>query len=232
MRRVSLKRQQRQREAKPVREGLIAKVGQCEICGASPLHPRRGLPGELSQLCCHEIANGPLREKALDKPYAVLVLCWYCNGHEVVNKSEWPEAKQLAVLVSSRPEDFDLEAFCYLMNPRAPNRVTLAEVVEHMAVEIKGLDQSRLLTQQEVALIMRVNKKTVWSWIQNQLLRAIDVSPVNAKKRQWRIEPKDLLTFSESRGTIPEQKLDFTIRDRLEQYERAREEARAKKQNV
>lgn len=232
MRRVSLKRQQRQREAKPVREGLIAKVGQCEICGASPLHPRRGLPGELSQLCCHEIANGPLREKALDKPYAVLVLCWYCNGHEVVNKSEWPEAKQLAVLASSRPEDFDLEAFCYLMNPRAPNRVTLAEVVEHMAVEIKGLDQSRLLTQQEVALIMRVNKKTVWSWIQNQLLRAIDVSPVNAKKRQWRIEPKDLLTFSESRGTIPEQKLDFTIRDRLEQYERAREEARAKKQNV
>lgn len=131
MRRVSLKRQRRMKEAKPVRDELISRVGCCEICGASPSRPRRGVPLDLSQLCCHEIANGPLREKALDQPYALLVLCWYCNGHEVVDKSEWPEARQLAVLAESRPEDFDLEAFCYLMNPRAPNRVTLDEVIEH-----------------------------------------------------------------------------------------------------
>jgi len=227
MRRVSLKRQKRQREAKPIRDDLIARVGECEICGASPSRPRRGVPGELSQLCCHEIANGPLREKALDKPYALLVLCWYCNGHEVVDKSEWPESRQLAVLAESRPEDFDLESFCYLINPRAPDRVTLDEVIENMsAVKIKGLDQTDLLSPVEVALILKVNRKTVWSWIDSQQLRAIDVSPVGAVKRHWRIEPKDLLTFAKSRATVTAQVLDTTLAERLEKYKHLRQKAR------
>lgn len=225
------------KEAKPVRDELISRVGCCEICGASPARPRRGVPLDLSQLCCHEIANGPLREKALDQPYALLVLCWYCNGHEVVDKSEWPEARQLAVLAESRPEDFDLEAFCYLMNPRAPNRVTLDEVIEHMAqVKIKGLDQTELLSPVEVALLLKVNRKTVWSWIDNHQLRAIDVSPVGAAKRHWRVEPKDLLIFAKSRATTKVQVLDTTLADRIEKYKHLRQIARnsaaKKKQNV
>lgn len=224
MRRVSAKRQRRMREAKPIRDELIEKVGECEICGTSLSQPRRGMPMELSQLCCHEIANGPLREKALDQPYALLVLCWYCNGHEVVNKGEWPESRQLAVLAGSRPEDFDLEAFCYLMNPNAPNRVTLAEVLEHM-VDIKGIDQCRMLNPGEVAIIMQVNRKTVWSWIEAQQLRAIDVSPAGASRRQWRVEPADLLRFSKSRSTVAQQVEDTTLADRVDRFIASRDEA-------
>jgi hypothetical protein len=82
----------------------------------------------LSQLCCHEIANGPLRQKALDKPYAILVLCWWCNGYVVTNKKEWPEPRQLATLLMESPEAFDLAAYNSLVNPRAPNRITMEEV--------------------------------------------------------------------------------------------------------
>lgn len=100
------------------------------ICGASPKRPHRRYPPDCSQLCCHEIANGPCRDKALDKPFAILVLCWHCNGHAVTNKKEWPEARQLAVLKEKSPEDYDLAAYCDLINPRAPNRITQDEVDE------------------------------------------------------------------------------------------------------
>ena len=78
-------------------------------------------------LCVHEIARGPLRQKALDKEYATLVVCGFC--HELVgDKSQWPEARQLAVLKRSRPDDFDLAAYNALVNPRAPNRIAIEEV--------------------------------------------------------------------------------------------------------
>ena len=83
------------------------------------------MPRELSQLCCHEIANGPLRDAALDKPFAILVACWVCNGGCL---ERWPEAKQLAVLKFAAPENYDLEAYNKLVNPNAPNRITQAEV--------------------------------------------------------------------------------------------------------
>lgn len=225
MRRISKKRQKRQAEAKPIRDALIRKVGECEICGASPSRPKHGLPWNCSQLCCHEIANGPHRQAALDKPFAILVLCWNCNGQKVTDKGKWPEARQLAVLARSRPEDFDLAAFCRLINPNAPDRVTLQEVLEHM-IEIKGLDEVRLLNPQEVALIMQVNRKTVWSWINNQELRAIDVSSAGSTKRQWRIEPADLIRFARNRGNLAEQVDDVTFDDRVDRYVEARDEAR------
>lgn len=226
IRRQSDKRRARMAEARPIRKALIDKVGECELCGANPeKHIRRG-PRELSQLCCHEIANGPHRNKALDKPYAMLVLCWYCNGHEVTNKREWPEAKQLALLALSRPEDFDLRAFCELINPNAPNRVEYSEVIEEMIAMggIKGLDESILLGLSEVALIMRVNRKTVWSWIESKELRAIDVAPATAKRHMWRVEPKDLVKFAKSRTTIDVQPEfgEESLEERIKQHEEAK----------
>lgn len=98
------------------------------ICGHSPERPWRDKPRECSQLCCHEIANGPLRDKALDKPFAILVACWACNGGPLNDKKEWPEARQLAVLKRESPEDYDLVAYNRLVNERAPNRITPNEV--------------------------------------------------------------------------------------------------------
>jgi len=123
LKRYSLKRSQREAEAKPFRDGLIAKVGYCEKCGVAG--QGNGHPN--ARLCVHEIANGPLRQKALDQPYAVLVLCWPCNGL-ATDKGTWPEAEQLACLKINRPEDYDLKAYNRLVNERAPNRITEEEV--------------------------------------------------------------------------------------------------------
>lgn len=98
------------------------------ICGRHPGRPWRDKPRELSQLCCHEIANGPNRQKALDKPYAILVLCWFDNGYTVTNKAEWPEARQLAVLLRHAPEDFDLKAYLELTSPNALRRIEMEEI--------------------------------------------------------------------------------------------------------
>ncbi len=98
------------------------------ICGASPARPHRDKPRELSRLCCHEIACGAYRQLALDKPYAILALCWWCNGHVVTSKSDWPQSRQLNTLQRKAPQSYDLVAFNYLINPRAPNRITQAEV--------------------------------------------------------------------------------------------------------
>lgn len=97
------------------------------ICGHSPRKPWRNRPRECSELCVHEILNGPLRQQSLDKQFACLVLCWHCNGM-VTNKKDWPEARQLAVLKAKRPDRYDLAAFNTLANPRAPNRLLESEV--------------------------------------------------------------------------------------------------------
>lgn len=106
---------------------MIAAAGGCEICGHSPARPHRGKPAELSRLCCHEIACGPHRQKSLDKPFALLVLCWWCNGYRVTNKQWWSEARQLAVLRAVRPNDYDLSAYNALVG-YGPNRITQEDV--------------------------------------------------------------------------------------------------------
>lgn len=82
----------------------------------------------MSQLCLHEILNGPLRDKVLDEPCALLVLCWHCNGSVVTDKRKWPVAKQLALLRRRAPDSYDLERFNWLRNPNAPRFVEEAEV--------------------------------------------------------------------------------------------------------
>ena len=128
MRPVSAKRLARIEEARPTRTALLAKFQECMVCGASPRKPHRNMHREMSATCVHEIANGPLRAKALDKPFACLVTCCYCNLHRVVNKREWPEARQLAVLLVRAPENYNLPAYLQLTRPNAPNRITQEEV--------------------------------------------------------------------------------------------------------
>lgn len=117
MRKVSKKRAALMRKVGPWRKALIERVKKCEVCGKK------------FNLCVHEIANGPNRAKALDKPYAVLVACSDCNCHKLTDKSVWPEARQLSILFKSRPEDFDLMAYNNLINPNAPDRITIGDVV-------------------------------------------------------------------------------------------------------
>jgi len=106
----------------------MERVKKCEVCGHSPTKPWAGKPRELSALCVHEIARGPLRQKALDKPYACLVACWWCNQYVLHDRKGCPEAQQLAMLRKSRPEDYDLAAYNLLVNERAPDRITQDEV--------------------------------------------------------------------------------------------------------
>lgn len=132
MRRVSKKRAEKMLSVREFRNGMIKTIGCCELCGASPTRPKHAIHS-MNDLCVHEIANGPDREKALDKPYAILVLCWKCNSYEVVDKGVWPQARQLALLKTSRPSDYDLPAFNYLVNPRAPKRIEQKEVDQWLA---------------------------------------------------------------------------------------------------
>jgi len=127
MRRMSAKFRARAKEAKPVRDRLVARAGCCMICGASQKRPKHHLAA-LNQLVCHEISNGPLRQKSLDKPFCILVLCAYCNQHEVEDKGKWPQSRQLAVLKDKSPENYDLTSFNFLVNPNAPRRIEQHEV--------------------------------------------------------------------------------------------------------
>ena len=128
LRKTSSKSRATAEAARPVREWLLARFDRCMICGHSGRFPHPGKPPECSRLSVHEIANGQNRQKSLNQPYALLVLCWYCNEAVVTDKSLWPQARQLAKLQEKNPEDYDLKAFNYLVNPRAPNRITQVEV--------------------------------------------------------------------------------------------------------
>lgn len=124
MKQLSDKRRQRQAEAKALRDKLIADTGECMICGNDYL--RRMPP--LNQLCCHEILNGPLRQRVLAEPSCLIVCCWYCNGEELDHKGRWPLARQLAVIKVKSPDRYDRERVLYLRHSNAPNFVTEDEV--------------------------------------------------------------------------------------------------------
>ena len=122
MRNYSKKRQKRNREVRDGRMELIASVGYCEMCGS------KQSDNPIKKLCVHEIANGPNRAKALDKRFACLVLCVLCNCNDAEDKKLWPEARQLWLLQTYRPMDYDLKAYNELINPSAPNRILQSEV--------------------------------------------------------------------------------------------------------
>lgn len=126
LRRQSASHRQRAAECRDIRREMVLNVGRCEMCGHDPTNPKAGAIAW--QLDCHEIANGPHRQKALDKPFALLVLCWWCNSEEATDKTKWPEARQLAALKRSRPQDYNLAAYNALVG-HGPNRITEDEVM-------------------------------------------------------------------------------------------------------
>ncbi len=128
MRQISDKRRRRESECQQFRNDLVVRVGKCEVCGHGPLNPWKDRPPKCSGIHCHEIANGPNRQAALDKPYAILVSCNYCNQDRLTDRKEFPEARQLAILQVSRPEDYDLRKYLELTSPNAPNRIEQWEV--------------------------------------------------------------------------------------------------------
>lgn len=124
MRRQSAKFRARKREAKPFRDALKARVGRCEVCFHDPRRVRSGFIAW--NLSVHEIANGANRQKALDKAYAVLVVCPLCH-EKLGGKGEYPESRQLAMLRRSRPGDYDLAAYNRLVC-RAETYITTEDV--------------------------------------------------------------------------------------------------------
>ncbi len=121
---------------------------------------------ELVRLAVHEIASGTHRQKALDKPYAVLVLCWECNSGQFQDRSQWPESRQLALLARSRPKDFDLTAYLELTSPRAMRRIEIGEILDWMDEDY--------LSKQDIASRMNVDRRSVQNWIDSGELPAID----------------------------------------------------------
>lgn len=128
MKYVSDRRRRLVDAARPIREGLLARNDRCWICGHGPRNPWRRKPRECSELSVHEIARGPHRERALGRPEALLVTCWWCNSQKLTDRRKWPEARQLAALKRHSPKAYDLEAYNRLVRPRAPNRITEEEV--------------------------------------------------------------------------------------------------------
>jgi hypothetical protein len=127
MRSISPKRRKRMEAVREYRRRLIQDTGLCMICGNSPKVRRYGV-ADMNLLCCHEILNGPDRDKVLDEPSCLLVLCWGCNQYEVTDKTRWPLSRQLAVLKQKAPERYNRERVMWLRNPNAPDFVTEHEV--------------------------------------------------------------------------------------------------------
>jgi hypothetical protein len=130
LRKRSKKTATRERKAADVRRRWKNQAGCCMVCGHSSHHPWADKPLALSKLVCHEISNGPLRQESLDKPFCIIVACAFCNQHELMYKSVWPEARQLCLLMIKAPERYNLVKYLEHTNSRAPNRITQSEVDE------------------------------------------------------------------------------------------------------
>lgn len=126
MKRISKKKAARDRECREFREQLIEDVdGRCEICQPDP---KRVKPVRIVwRLYEHHIARGIHRSKAMGKRFAVLMLCFNCHVDRVHGNEDWPESRQLAVLLKSRPHDHNLAAYNELIG-WGPERISEEDV--------------------------------------------------------------------------------------------------------
>lgn len=106
MRQWSKKRRKRWEEVEQWREDFKRDHPRCEFC-LKPLGY-----GDL-----HELTPGSSRQKALDKPYAILHVHRQC--HDVLEMITIPN--QLAYLLRADEERFDLEAYWRLIGRRWPS---------------------------------------------------------------------------------------------------------------
>lgn len=190
MRNKSTTRRKRESEAKPFRDKLVADVGECENCGCSPTN-RQGRMPEMAKLAVHEIASGTHRQKALDKPFAVLVLCWQCNSGPFQDRAEWSEARQLALLAKSRPSQFNLQAYLEITSPNAPKRIEIHEILAFMNEDY--------LSKQDIAKRLQVDRRSVQNWIDSGELLAIDARTAGASRPLYRVSWSNFLAFCKSR---------------------------------
>lgn len=127
MRRTFLRRQKLNREVAAFRQGLKARVGRCEVC----LKPR-----DPEYLACHEIFRGKGRKGSLDKAFGILVVClepnWAKNRDCHAHIQNWSEVRQLALLYTVRGTDFNLEKYNFMVNPLAPKRIEVHEVMREV----------------------------------------------------------------------------------------------------
>lgn len=116
----------REREAWQFRYDLCAEVGRCERC----MRRKR-----VNEIACHEICSGNgLRQRALDKGYAILVLCQPCHDKTQIEK----KPRQLARLYLAAQDRFDLLAYNLLVNPKAPKAIELDEVLAEVDLILEG----------------------------------------------------------------------------------------------
>jgi len=180
MRQISNKRRKLIKEVKPIRDGLREEVGQCEICK----NPR-------GTLDVHEIGRGVYRESCLGERCALLVVCRKCHDEKLSEALEWPEPRQLAILASSRPLDFNLARFLEITTPKAPRRIEIHEILAWMDEEY--------LSKSDIAERLQVDRRSVQNWVTSGELPAIDARTVGASKPLYRVAWSDYLNFCESR---------------------------------
>jgi hypothetical protein len=123
----SSKFRQRASESKSLRDELIRTTGRCMVCGTSPRRPLWPIE-EHNRLCCHEILNGPLRQKVLDEPSCLIVACWRCNQIDLADKKRWPLDRQLALIKSQDRDRYDLARVLHLRNEAAKGYITEDDV--------------------------------------------------------------------------------------------------------
>lgn len=125
MKRFSPKRLARNAEAQDFRAELVERVTLCEFCG-EPARPD-------NPLVVHEVAMGNgHRHKAMDKPYAVLVLHWW-RCHPAIHRMS--RAQQLAILKHRRPDSYDIEAYYALIGRRFPDELDIEAAVNELISE-------------------------------------------------------------------------------------------------
>lgn len=129
MNRYTAKRLEQNKAAEPFR-ATMRDEPRCWVCGHGPQNPRPGQPYHLNNIAGHEIANGQNRLRCMGLACGVLAACQWCNLYELTNKAKWPESRQLAVLLARAPHSFNLPKYLGTFYPRAPNRVTLQEVLQ------------------------------------------------------------------------------------------------------
>lgn len=106
---------------------LLEDINHCELCGHDHARPNSGQV--LWALHEHHIMRGPDRKKSTGKRFATLVLCFRCHMERIHGNESWPEARQLALLKRSRPEDHNLKAYNELKG-YGPNRITESDLAQ------------------------------------------------------------------------------------------------------